>query len=118
MQERSLVPDGTSSENPHEEEDEDPDKDDDTDEDEEGDEDEYDPDEDDDEDEEYDEDADMQMKTLMSMKMKIIRRFLRIINDGQVCAAPGSCPPLEKLPRGRSVPVRGSRGAAMRFKCR
>jgi len=35
-----------------------------------------------------------------------------------VCAAPGSCPPLPKLPRGRSVPVRGSRGAAMRFKCR
>ena len=38
--------------------------------------------------------------------------------DDQVCAAPGSCAPLPKLPRGRSVPVRGSRGAAMRFKCR
>ena len=36
----------------------------------------------------------------------------------QVCAAPGSCSALPMLPRGRSVPVRGSRGAAMRFKCR
>ena len=39
-------------------------------------------------------------------------------HNDEVCAAPGSCPPLPKLPRGRSVPVRGSRGAAMRFKCR
>ena len=38
--------------------------------------------------------------------------------SSKVCAAPGSCSPLPKLPRGRSVPVRGSRGAAMRFKCR
>ena len=35
-----------------------------------------------------------------------------------VCAKPGSCSPLPPLPRGRTVPVRGARGAAVRFKCR
>jgi len=35
-----------------------------------------------------------------------------------VCAAPAACSSTPELPRGRAVPVRGSRGAAMRFKCR
>ena len=57
----------------------------------------------------------MMMVVMMMMTMKAVVVMMMVF---QVCAAPGSCSALPMLPRGRSVPVRGSRGAAMRFKCR
>ena len=58
----------------------------------------------------------MMMMMIMMMVVKAV--VVMVVMVFQVCAAPGSCSALPMLPRGRSVPVRGSRGAAMRFKCR
>ena len=58
----------------------------------------------------------MMVVTMMMMVVKSV--VVMVVMVFQVCAAPGSCSALPMLPRGRSVPVRGSRGAAMRFKCR
>ena len=56
---------------------------------------------------------------MMMMMMVVVKSVVvMVLMVFQVCAAPGSCSALPMLPRGRSVPVRGSRGAAMRFKCR
>ena len=55
---------------------------------------------------------------MMVMVLKAVAVVVMMMMVLQVCAAPGSCSALPMLPRGRGVPVRGSRGAAMRFKCR